>query len=154
MTNTAQWWFRKCGTTCESTCCWNKAGPLSLTNDRCYTTRWTMPCHVCRRSTLGWTTHGPARFAVPFGQPTSRWTSAQMPEWAMQPLWLSLWIEERTGGSFWRPHYSKCCASGKILLPPIRTSLKYMAMLQDWQNAERKHFRSYNAAFAFTSTRV
>jgi hypothetical protein len=30
-----------------------------------------------------------------------------------------------------------------------------MAMLQDQQNAElRKHFRSYNATFAFTSTKV
>jgi hypothetical protein len=41
------------------------------------------------------------------------------------------WIEERTRGFFRRPHYSKCCASGKILLPPICTSLEYMAMLQD-----------------------
>ncbi len=40
-------------------------------------------------------------------------------------------------------------------MPPIRTPLEYMAMLQDRQNAElRKHLRSYNAAFAFTSTRV
>ncbi len=65
------------------------------------------------------------------------------------------WIEERTGGSLRRPHYSKCCASGKILLPPIRTPPEYMAMLQDRQNVElRKHLRLYNAAFAFTSTRV
>jgi len=58
-------------------------------------------------------------------------------------------------GSFWRPHYSKCCASRKILLPPIRTPLEYMAMLQDWQNAKlHKHLHLYNAAFAFTSTKV
>jgi hypothetical protein len=41
------------------------------------------------------------------------------------------WIEERTGGFFRRLHYGKCCVSGKILLPSIRTSPKYMAMLQD-----------------------
>ncbi len=65
------------------------------------------------------------------------------------------WIQERTRGSLQRPHYSKCCASGKILLPPIRTPPEYMAMLQDRQNVElRKHIRLYNAAFAFTSTRV
>ncbi len=40
-------------------------------------------------------------------------------------------------------------------MPPIHTSPEYMAMLQDRQNAElRKHFRLYNAAFAFMSTRV
>jgi len=65
------------------------------------------------------------------------------------------WIEKRTGGSLQRPHYNKCCASRKILLPPIRTPPEYMAMLQDQQNAELcKHFRLYNVAFAFTSTRV
>jgi hypothetical protein len=59
------------------------------------------------------------------------------------------------GGSIQRPHYSKCYASRKILLPPIRTPPEYMAMLQDQQNAElRKHLRLYNAAFAFMSTRV
>ncbi len=37
----------------------------------------------------------------------------------------------------------------------FRTPPKYMAMLQDWQNAKlHKHLRSYNAAFTFTSTRV
>jgi hypothetical protein len=30
-------------------------------------------------------------------------------------------IEEHTGGSLRKPHYSKCYASGKILLPPIHT---------------------------------
>jgi hypothetical protein len=65
------------------------------------------------------------------------------------------WIEERTGGFPQRPHYSKCCASGKILLPPIRTLPEYMGMLQDRQNVELyKHLRSYNAAFAFMSRRV
>jgi len=65
------------------------------------------------------------------------------------------WIEERTRGSLRRPHYSKCYASGKILLPPIRTPPEYMAMLQDRQNAELcKHLHLYNVAFAFTSTRV
>jgi hypothetical protein len=65
------------------------------------------------------------------------------------------WIKERMGGSLRRPHYSKCYVLRKILLPPIRTSPKYMAMLQDRQNVElHKHFRSYNATFAFTSTRV
>ncbi len=40
-------------------------------------------------------------------------------------------------------------------MPPIRTPPEYMAMLQDRQNVElRKHLRLYNAAFAFTSTRV
>ncbi len=40
-------------------------------------------------------------------------------------------------------------------MPPIRTPPEYMAMLQDRQNAElRKHLRSYNATFTFTSTRV
>jgi hypothetical protein len=65
------------------------------------------------------------------------------------------WIKERMGGSLRKPHYNIRCALGKILLPPIRTLPEYMAMLQDRQNAElRKHFRSYNVAFAFTSTRV
>jgi hypothetical protein len=65
------------------------------------------------------------------------------------------WIKKHMGGSLRRPHYSKCCASEKILLPPIRIPPKYMAMLQDRQNAElRKHLRSYNAAFAFTSIGV
>jgi hypothetical protein len=41
------------------------------------------------------------------------------------------WIEECTRGSLRRPHYSKCCALGKIILPPICTPPKYMAMLQD-----------------------
>jgi hypothetical protein len=41
------------------------------------------------------------------------------------------WIKERMGGSLRRPHYSKCYALEKILLPPIRTSPEYMAMLQD-----------------------
>ncbi len=40
-------------------------------------------------------------------------------------------------------------------MPPIRTPLEYMAMLQDRQNAKlHKHLRLYNATFAFTSTRV
>ncbi len=65
------------------------------------------------------------------------------------------WIKERTGGSLRKPHYSKCCASGKILLPPIPTPPEYMAILQDRQNVKlRKHLRLHNAAFAFTSTRV
>jgi len=65
------------------------------------------------------------------------------------------WIEERMGGSLRRPHYSKCYALGKILLLPIRTPPEYMAMLQDRQNAKlRKHLCLYNAAFAFTSTKV
>jgi len=65
------------------------------------------------------------------------------------------WIEERMGGFLQRPHYSKCCALGKILLLPIRTLLEYMPMLQDRQNAElRKHLRLYNVTFAFTSIRV
>jgi hypothetical protein len=65
------------------------------------------------------------------------------------------WIEEHSGGSLQKPHYSKCCASGKILLPPIHTSPKYMAMLQDRQNAElRKHLHSYNVALAFMSIGV
>ncbi len=46
------------------------------------------------------------------------------------------WIKECIGGYLQKPHYSKCCASGKILLPPIRTSPEYMAMLQDRQNAK------------------
>ncbi len=59
------------------------------------------------------------------------------------------------GGSLRRPHYSKCYALEEILLLPIHTPPEYMAMLQDRQNAElRKHLRLYNAAFAFTSTRV
>jgi hypothetical protein len=41
------------------------------------------------------------------------------------------WIKEHTRGSLQRPHYSKCYALGKILLPPIRTPPEYMAMLQD-----------------------
>jgi len=41
------------------------------------------------------------------------------------------WIEEHMGGFLRRPHYSKCYASRKILLPPIRTPPEYMAMLQD-----------------------
>ncbi len=73
----------------------------------------------------------------------------------MQPLWLSLLDQECTGGSLRRPHYSKCCALRKILLPPIHTLLEYMVMLQDRQNVElRKHLRLYNVAFAFTSIRV
>jgi hypothetical protein len=59
------------------------------------------------------------------------------------------------GGSLQKPHYSKCCALGKILLPPIHTRPEYMEMLQDQQNAKlRKHFCSYNVAFAFMSTKV
>jgi hypothetical protein len=34
------------------------------------------------------------------------------------------WIQECMGGSLRRPHYNKCCALGKILLPPIRTPLE------------------------------
>jgi len=59
------------------------------------------------------------------------------------------------GGFFRKPHYNKCCASGKIFFPLIRTPPEYMAMFQDRQNAKlRKHLRLYNVAFAFTSTRV
>jgi len=108
----------------------------------------------------------PYKICGTLGRPASRLTNIRTPEWAMQPLWLLLldrrahcgfcfWIEERIVGSFWRPHYSKCCASGKNLLPPIHTSPKYMAMLQDRQNAKlRKHLHLYNAAFTFMSTRV
>jgi len=65
------------------------------------------------------------------------------------------WIEERTRGFLRRPCYSKCCALGKILLPPIRTPPEYMVMLQYRQNVElHKHLHLYNVAFAFTSTRV
>jgi len=62
---------------------------------------------------------------------------------------------KNTRGVLFEDHISKCCALGKILLPPIRTLSEYMAMLQDQQNVElRKHLRSYNAAFTFTSIRV
>ncbi len=65
------------------------------------------------------------------------------------------WIEKCTWGFLRKPHYSKCCALGKILLPPIRTPLEYMAMLQDRQNVKLcKHLCLYNVAFAFTSTKV
>jgi hypothetical protein len=37
------------------------------------------------------------------------------------------WIEERTRGFLQRPHYSKCYASGKMILPPICTPPKYMS---------------------------
>jgi len=65
------------------------------------------------------------------------------------------WIEERTGGSARRLQYSKCCSEGKVLIPRICTPPKYMRMLQDPQKKElRTKLRSYNAAFAFTSTQV
>jgi hypothetical protein len=65
------------------------------------------------------------------------------------------WVEERTGGSAQRPQYSKCCFEGKVLIPRVRTSPEYLRMLQDPQKKElRTKLRSYNAAFAFTSTRV
>jgi len=65
------------------------------------------------------------------------------------------WVEERTGGSARRPQYSKCCSEGKVLIPRVRTPSEYMRMLQDPQKKElHMKFHSYNAAFAFTSTRV
>jgi len=65
------------------------------------------------------------------------------------------WVEERTGGSAQRPQYSKCCSEGKVLIPCVRTPPEYMRMLQDPQKKElRTKLRSYNAAFAFTSTRM
>jgi hypothetical protein len=65
------------------------------------------------------------------------------------------WVEERTGGSTQRPQYSKCCSKGKDFIPYVRTPPEYMRMLQDPQKRElRMKLRSYNAAFAFTSTRV
>ncbi len=65
------------------------------------------------------------------------------------------WVEERTRGSARRPQYSKCCSEGKVLIPRVRTLPEYMRMLQDPQKKElRTKLRSYNAAFAFTSTRV
>jgi len=65
------------------------------------------------------------------------------------------WVEERTGGSTWRPQYSKCCSEGKVLIPHVHTLPEYMKMLQDPQKKElRTKLHSYNAAFAFTSTRV
>lgn len=65
------------------------------------------------------------------------------------------WVEKRTGGSARRPQYSKCCSEGKVFIPRVRTPLEYMRMLQDPQKRElRTKLHSYNAAFAFTSTRV
>ncbi|CAM6024130.1 unnamed protein product [Sphagnum balticum] len=65
------------------------------------------------------------------------------------------WVEERTGGSTWRPQYSKCCFEGKVFTPRVRTPPKYMRMLQDPQKKElRTKLRFYNLAFAFTSTQV
>ncbi len=63
------------------------------------------------------------------------------------------WVEERTGGSARRPQYSKCCSKGKVFILHVRTSSEYMRMLQDPQKRElRTKLRSYNVAFAFTST--
>ncbi len=54
-----------------------------------------------------------------------------------------------------RPQYSKCCSEGKVFILRVRTPPEYMRMLQDPQNRElRTKLRSYNVAFAFTSTRV
>ncbi len=65
------------------------------------------------------------------------------------------WIEERTGGSVRQPTYSKCCAGGKVAIPRICTPPDFLAMLRTVRNGElRKNIRSYNAAFAFTLTRV
>jgi hypothetical protein len=65
------------------------------------------------------------------------------------------WLEERTGGFALRPQYSKCCSEGKVFIPHVHTPLEYMRMLQDPQKRElHTKLRSYNVAFAFTSTRV
>ncbi len=65
------------------------------------------------------------------------------------------WVEERMGGSAQRPQYSKCCSEGKVFIPRVRTPPEYMRMFQDPQKRElHTKLRSYNAAFAFTSTRV
>jgi hypothetical protein len=94
------------------------------------------------------------RFVAPFGWPTSKPTSVRTPE-QCNHCGSRFWIEERTGGSIRKPHYSKCCALGKIHLPPICTPLEYMVILQDQQNVELcKHLHLYNVAFAFTSIRV
>jgi hypothetical protein len=65
------------------------------------------------------------------------------------------WVEERTRSFARRPQYSKCCSEGKVFISRVRTLPEYMRMLQDPQKRElRTKLRSYNAAFAFTSTWV
>ncbi|KAL9933713.1 hypothetical protein V8E36_007371, partial [Tilletia maclaganii] len=65
------------------------------------------------------------------------------------------WVEERSDSPMRVPQFSRCCAKGKVVLPPIFDAPPSLEELYTGADSTSKAFRaaprSYNNAFAFVS---